>query len=283
MTGKFSRIPKALRIALIAAGILLSVLIYSYFETYWLKVKEYEVVSNDIPPGFDGFTIVFVSDIHHGPYYSLARVEKLAEEINELRPDAIILGGDYVYRGTEYIIPVFRELSVLRPPNGVYAALGNHDHWEDAGLTRRCIRQSGFFLCENNCRQLHKGNDSIAVSAVGDLWEGEPRLEDALRGVPQHGFCIFITHNPDFLESLNDSRIDLTLSGHTHGGQITLFGLWAPVVPSDYGQKYRYGLTRKGSTASIITSGTGTISPPLRLFCRPEIVKITLKSLKAGN
>ncbi len=91
---------------------------------------------------------------------------------------------------------------------------------------------------------------------------------------------MLVSHEPDFAEELQPGAADLMLSGHTHGGQLTFFGLWAPVVGSEYGQKYRTGTVTNGSTTVIVSNGIGTILPPLRFFARPQIVVITLK--KAG-
>ena len=80
---------------------------YAYAETYWIKINYVKVVSKQIPKGFEGKRMVFVSDIHHGPYFSIQRVKKLVAQINELKPDIILLGGDYVHRNPIYIMPVF--------------------------------------------------------------------------------------------------------------------------------------------------------------------------------
>ncbi|MGB9594408.1 MAG: metallophosphoesterase, partial [Anaerolineae bacterium] len=90
-------------------------------------------------------------------------------------------------------------------------------------------------------------------------------------------FVILLSHNPDYAERLITRDIDLMLSGHTHGGQVTLFGLWAAAVPSAYGQKYRGGFVRTEHTLVYVTTGVGTITPPVRFWARPEVVLITLE------
>ena len=87
---------------------------------------------------------------------------------------------------------------------------------------------------------------------------------------------ILLSHNPDFAETMRDRRVGLVLSGHTHGGQIVVPGWGAPIVPSLYGQKYLHGLVQGPASQVFITRGVGTISPPVRFLCRPEIVLITL-------
>ena len=221
--------------------------------------------------------IVFISDIHHGPYFSLDRVESLVEDINELSPDIIMMGGDYVHRDKKYIRPAFEAFGKFKAKYGIYAVLGNHDHWEDALLASQLMKKNGFKICDNKSSWLRIGNDSIKIGGVGDLWVDRQVLDSTVHDVRKKDFCILISHNPDYIEKMDKEFVDLTLSGHTHGGQVTLFGLWAPKLPSKYGQKYRYGLKQFGSMQAYITSGVGTITPPLRFFCRPEIALIELK------
>ena len=251
-------------------------LTYCYIETRWVKIKKIELVSNDIPDSFVGKKIVFITDIHHGPFFSIERVRKLVKRINKLQPDLILMGGDYVHRESKYIKPIFDEFKELNSKYGIYAVLGNHDHWEDTELTRHMMNRNGIKICDNKSYWVKIGNDSIKIGGVGDLWEDVQSLDSTTHDIEESDFSILISHSPDYLENIQTDLIDFTLSGHTHGGQMTFFGLWAPIIPSEYGQKYRYGLKKNGNMQSYISSGIGTITPPLRFFCRPEIVLIEL-------
>ena len=260
------------------SAIITLLLFYSYLESRWLKVTEHVITSRDVPVSFNGTRIVFVSDIHHGPYFSRSRVAGMVERINRLHPDLIILGGDYVHRSSSYILPLFDELRKLQAPLGIYAVLGNHDYWADARLTREMMVRNGINTCENKSYWIKRGDSRIKVGGVGDWWESTQNLAAITEDVKEPDFCILISHNPDYPGEIKTELVDLTFSGHTHGGQVTLFGLWAPLVPSQYGQKYRYGLVTSGKMKSYISSGVGTITPPVRFFCRPEIVVITLQN-----
>jgi predicted MPP superfamily phosphohydrolase len=246
-------------------------------EPHWLKITHLEISSADIPLSFDNKKIVFVSDIHHGPFFSIERVTNLVNEINKLEPDIVLLGGDYSHRDTKFVVPVFDELKKLKAKLGIYAVRGNHDHWEGAELTKLMIKRSGFMFCDNASFWVKVGNDSIKIGGVGDLWMDHQLIDSTTHDLKPSDYCILLSHNPDYIEKIPDSLIDVTFSGHSHGGQVTLFGLWAPILPSEFGQKYRYGLHNKEKMQYYITSGIGTITPPLRFFCRPEIVLITLK------
>ena len=271
----FKRKLKRLFLVILITGIVF--FIYAYLETRWVKIIRIEIISPDIPLSFDNIKIAFVSDIHHGPYLSVERVRKMVNDINNLQPDIILLGGDYSHRKAKYIVPVFDEMNNLKAKLGIYAVLGNHDHWEGADLTRSMMKADGINICDNQAFWVKNGKDSIKIGGVGDLWMDHQVIDRTLIDLKQSDFCILLSHNPDYIEQVPDTLIDLVLSGHTHGGQITLFGWWAPVLPLAFGQKYRYGLSNTGKMQYYITSGIGTITPPLRFFCRPEIVLFTLK------
>ncbi|MDH7490032.1 MAG: metallophosphoesterase [Anaerolineae bacterium] len=250
---------------------------YAFVEPYWLRVRHLTVADVDVPPAFHGTRIAFLSDIHHGPFFSLKRVRRVVDIVNGLRPDIILLGGDYVHRDARYIAPVFAELARLRAPLGVFAVAGNHDDWEGIDETRAAMARAGIVNLDNRAAWITMGGDRIRIGGVGDLWEDAHEIAPTLDGVRESDFVILLSHNPDFAEQIQTDGIDLVLSGHTHGGQVTLFGLWATAVPSAYGQKYRSGFVRTEHTLAYVTTGVGTITPPVRFCARPEVVLITLE------
>lgn len=256
----------------------LAALLYAFaVEPRLLMVREIEIVDSDIPPSFDGKRIAFLTDIHHGPYFSLERVRNVVAKTNALHPDLILLGGDYSHRSAQYIAPCLVELARLDAPLGKFGVLGNHDHWYDAELTRQSMQAAGIEVLDNRAEWIALGEGRIRVGGVGDLWEDSQDLSATTDGVRDEDFVILLSHNPDYVESIHSAAIDLVLSGHTHGGQVTLVGLWAPIVPSRFGQKYRSGVVRTSFTTAIISNGIGTTFPPLRLFAPPEIILIHLR------
>ena len=132
---------------LILTGLFL--LSYCYFESRWIKITEIEILSTDIPISFDGSKIVFISDIHLGPYLSSNRLAGIVDRINEIKPEITILGGDYVHYRSKYVGPVFEAFGKLRANLGVYAVLGNHDHYAGADLTRKMMSKSGIISLDN--------------------------------------------------------------------------------------------------------------------------------------
>lgn len=250
---------------------------YGLVEPYWLKTTGVDIIDQDIPKSFDGKKIVFISDVHHGPHFSLERVRGLVKQINGINPDIIIFGGDYVYQNPRYIAPVFKELKNLNADIGKFAVLGNHDHWEGAELTRQSMKDAGIKNLDNNAEWISINGEKIKVSGVGDLWEDLQDINPAINDTKEEDFIILVSHNPDYADEIKTDKIDLVLSGHTHGGQVTFFGLWAPVTMSKYGQRYRTGIVNTGFTRVIVTNGVGMVGLPVRFFARPEIVIITLK------
>lgn len=251
--------------------------IYVFIEPRWLEDKTYIIVNQDIPLKFKNTRIIFISDIHHGPFFDISRVRNLVERVNRAKPDIILLGGDYVHRDAKYIVPCFNELRKLEAPLGVYGVLGNHDHWENAELTKERMAASGIKEIDNRAFWVAKEGERFKIGGVGDYNEDVTDVAPTIFDAQESDFVILLSHNPDYVETLKTDKVDLVLSGHTHGGQVTLFGLWAPLVPSKFGQKYRTGRIDKKKPEVIVSNGIGTITPPVRFFARPQIVTVILK------
>lgn len=269
MTARRRRIEWAVRI------VILTLLAYALVEPFLLRVREVTIADEDLPADFDGLRIAFLADFHCAWFFPPSRVAGVVRRANDIRPDLVILGGDYVNTGTKYVAPCFAELAKLRAPLGVYAVMGNHDHWGAAQAVREAMRESGFTLLENSGAWVERGPGRIRLGGVADLWEGVPRLGPMLHGVSEGDFALLVSHHPDYAEELRTDLVDVTLAAHMHGGQVTLFGLWAPILPSDYGQKYRSGTVAAPRTTVVLTNGVG--GAPIRFCARPEIVLVTLR------
>jgi len=250
---------------------------YTLIEAKWLGVNPVTLTVPNLPAAFKGKTVAFLADLHHGPYVPLSYVRHAVDMANGLKPDLILLGGDYPHRGVQYVAPCIHELSRLRAPLGVYAVLGNHDHYDggqphvSAALREACIPE-----LTNRGLWIEADGARLWVCGVDDYWRGTQDLPAALGQATTGDAVILVSHNPDYVEEILDPRVGLVLSGHTHGGQVDLPIIGPPVVPSIYGQKYAHGLVRGPVTQVFVTRGIGTITPPVRLFCRPEVVLATL-------
>jgi uncharacterized protein len=267
------------KVLLTTTLILVIIAIYSLIEPYWIETKFNSISSSKFTADFHALKIVFISDIHHGPFFNETRVRRLVTKINKLKPDVVILGGDYVHRDKKYIAGCFNELKHLNPTYGTYVVLGNHDHWESKETTIQNIKQSNFHLIDNSAEWLNVDNNRIRIGGVGDYVTDHQDISPTICDTTEKDFVILVTHNPDYVEEISKHEsFDLVCAGHTHGGQITLFGLYSPVLPSRYGQKYRTGLIKIGNMNVIVSNGIGTITPPIRFFARPQINVIVLRT-----
>jgi predicted MPP superfamily phosphohydrolase len=267
---------------------------YSYcYELRNVEVTRRSIGIRDLSAPLDGLRIVQLSDIHHGPWTSLNYVRDVVRQANALRPDLVVLTGDYVHQSDAYIEPVVREMAELRGRLGVVATLGNHDWWEDEARTLRAFARTSVRMLDND-RLFVTGDGTLETSVgradaahalclagVGDLWEGSPDYARALDGVPPGMPRVLLSHNPDVAEEPPllrfAPRVDLMLSGHTHGGQVSLPGVGTLVTPSKYGNRYAAGLVQGPLGPVYVNRGIGTTIMPIRLGVRPEIAVIELR------
>lgn len=249
--------------------------VYMYLETYWIDINEVVIESDQIPPEFDGKKIVFLSDIHASSFFSQSRVKNMVDQVNYLNPDIILLGGDYVSGEEKYVNSTFESLSNLKAPMGVYAVLGNSDPQH---ATWQALNNSFITDIGNMGTWIENGSGKIRIGGVGDLSNDWQNQEGALGNATDSHFTILVSHEPDYFVEIDKSRVDLMFSGHTHGGQVTFFGLWAPFVPSKYEQKYITGVFKEDNSTLIVSNGLGTVGLPVRFFSRPQIIVVKLKS-----
>lgn len=256
---------------LVVYGFIGAVLVYALGPAKRLRTTSVEICLPNLPPGADGLRIAFLSDHHLGPWVSERQVRRSVALANSLRPDLIILGGDYITRRRKYIAPCARMLGRLQAPMGVYAVLGNHDHWVDALATTRALDRVGIHMLTNRGEEISPG---LYLAGIDDWW-AHPDFERAFAGAGKGDCVILVSHNPDAILDRRSRRADLILSGHTHGGQVAVVGRL--LVASEYGRHHPRGLHRLGRTQIYITTGVGVVFPPVRLFCRPEVALITLR------
>src|SRR5262245_3475485 len=212
------------------------------------------------------------------------------------RPDLVVLLGDYVagFHRTRLWPPIppedtARVLASLHPPLGVFAVLGNHDWWFDGARVRRALRAARIVVLENEAVPVTRDGQALWLVGLADLWTRSPDLTAALHGVPDGAPAIVLSHNPDVFPDV-PARVDLTLAGHTHGGQVLLPLIGRPVVPSRYGQRYAAGHVVEDGRLLFVTTGIVTSIVPIRLGVPPEIVVVTItgadvtaRSARAGS
>ncbi len=258
------------------------------FEPVSLSVRRYRVRCMHLEPAFDGFRIALLTDTHLGRRVSSSHIRDAVRAALDLAPNVFVLGGDYVDHtpgNIEPSIELFRPLVATGRP--VLGVLGNHDYYADAPRTRTAMKDRGVIALVNGRRFVAADGrlfaevpdgPALCIAGIDDLWEGAPDISAALHGVPDACPRVLISHNPDVAEQCDAAtpRVDLMLSGHTHGGQVSLPIIGPPIVPSRYGAKYARGLVAGPRFPVVVSAGIGTAIAPIRMGVPPEVVEITL-------
>ena len=283
-------------VGILLAAIEISLVTYGMTAGFnQLEVRQIEYVSADLPAAFDGYRIVQFSDAHVGSMTGSRQklVQQLIDSINGQAADMIVFTGDMQNILPEELIPPMLSFRQLYARDGVYAVLGNHDYAvyqacddeekaQNCQLTKDIIRKMGFDLLLNEHRIIHRDSDSIVVAGMENwgLAERMPKNGDVKKTLNSQfstlnsQFILMLQHDPTCWREkiLPECNAQLTLSGHTHGGQFSLFG-WSPVAMS-----YRdwHGMAYEGSRALYVSSGAGSLIP-FRLNQPREIVVITLR------
>jgi predicted MPP superfamily phosphohydrolase len=254
---------------------------YGFWEAAHIQVTRQTIRLRNLPPRFAGKTIAVLADLHHGPYVGIEFIHEAVSRTNSLAPDIVALVGDYAHQGPlahQQLPPCLEALSALQAPLGVYAVPGNHDMQRRGEVYRSLIRSTPLIDLTNLHRRISIGSDDLWLAGVDDLWWGKPNQHIALSGIPRGETVILLSHNPDYAEDCPCERVDLVLSGHTHGGQVHLPGLGSSWLPSKYGAKYRRGLVRGPASQVFVSRGLGEAGVPLRFNVPPEICLLTLSA-----
>lgn len=244
-------------------------------EANSLSLERVEIFLKRLPKKLDGFKIIQLSDTHHSPFTNLEHIARAVKIANRLRPDMFLLTGDYVSHEREYIAPVAAELGKLKAKYGTYACLGNHDHWTDADLVTHLFRGEGINMLVNQGLRFEARGASFWLAGVDDYMVGKTDVPAALRGSYPDEMKLLLAHNPVIFRDAERLGVDLTLSGHTHGGQIKLRDEEKRILRR---RKLKSGLHRRRNSQIYITRGIGTVVLPVRYQCPPEISLLELRT-----
>lgn len=281
---------------------------YALAEPWQLGIKHYRIVPPRWPKGLQ-LRLAVIADLHVcEPWMGMARLEGIVARTNALAPDAILLLGDFRpgYRLLRLARRIpdrdwSRMLATFKAPFGVHAVLGNHDWWDEPELqftrrgptlARRALEDAGVPVYENDAVRLVKGGQPFWIAGLGDQWafwrpagfaaaprrpivhEGVHDLPGTLAKLTDDAPAILMAHEPDIFPRVPD-RISITISGHTHGGQVRVLG-YSPIVPSIYGSRYIYGHIVEQQRHLVVSAGLGCSALPVRFGVPPEIVLVEL-------
>ena len=247
-----------------------------------VETTHYRVPFERLPRGFHGFRVAQISDLHIGPFMSAAEIRRVAEMANRLKPDLILLTGDYVTWDPSTQWPVVDALSVLRAPYGVIGTLGNHEAWtQTEDSITQLFRAQGRTILRQQNTTLRASGDELNV--IGVDYESRrhmgPHHERVVRQylasieplVRHDTVNILMSHNPNTFDRAAELGIDLSLAGHTHGGQVTMEFISPDISPSRFVTPYVVGWFSKPGGKLYVNRGIGTIGVPMRIGAPPEI------------
>ena len=243
-----------------------------FIEPGWLDVTQIPLTIPGLAPTLAGLRIVQISDIHLSRYTGPQRLLDAVETINTLAPDLILITGDFVGGNASYWPGVIDPLRKLVSP--AFAIFGNHDYYTDPAAVYGYLAETPVTLLRNQGVSVA---DGLWLAGIDDAWVGRPDLSACLRDAPAGATTLLMAHEPDYFDQIiaADAPVAVQFSGHSHGGQVRLPGIGAPILPY-LGKKYPIGLRRVGDRQVYTNRGLGVWPKPYRFNCRPEITCFTL-------
>jgi hypothetical protein len=245
-----------------------------FIERRLLQVNRYRIPVPHLPKSFEGFTIVHLTDLHYGPLVSDGYIRGVIERANAIRRDLTVCTGDYIQDEPIQMDGVFPLLGRLTARHGVFSTLGNHDSWVGLEKADGWLSRIGQNL-RHRAVAIERHGERIWIGGAGDLNEDMVGIDTAFAGVPPEACKIVLAHTPDTADVRFDTRIDLMISGHTHGGQVVVPFYGPPILPVT-NKRYGSGFIRTDRMALFISRGIGWGILPIRLNCPPEIAVLTL-------
>ncbi len=264
-------------------------LAYPFLEAGMLSIQTHTLYVNNLPANLKNIKIAFASDIHQCAWFSQRRVDDVFHTLNSLSADIIILGGDYATDSAS-AIRFFQDCPSLHARLGVFGVVGNHDRTQPESNLKRltdAMKDRGVTPLVNSVSRVKVGHNYLYIAGVDDYYNGFPDVKGVASQVAEEDFVVFAGHSPDLIPDAQKAQdrngdghwYDLALFGHTHGGQISLFG-WTPFknTSDELSARYISGWREENRAGVLVSNGVGTSVLPVRLFAQPQIHLITLKA-----
>jgi len=276
-----------------AMGTSLGVLTFgAYYENKTPEISQLVLSYRGLHPDLSGFRLVHITDIHAGPLISFEAISSVVSSVNALKPDLILLTGDYVNHNPAYVRGCLTRLDELKAPAGVFGVYGNHDYYTGISAMKAGFGKTRISMLRDS-HQAPTGlegllniigvDDPVSGWATDAKFRGLAKLS---RVVVPDRFNLLLSHRPGIFRTIQNWNVALTLAGHTHGGQVILPGVGERGFSlAGFFVTYTHGLYESGKNPEVrmyVSRGIGTIVAPVRLFCRPEIVEITLKKAESS-
>ena len=245
------------------------------------RVNRVPLYFANLPVGLEGLTIAQISDIHSGAFMTEHQIREIFEIVNSLHPNVIAMTGDFIDTSNGEIPAIHKTAGMLRSDYGIYGCLGNHDHFASINKVSAALRQKNVRMLNNAHESLMINDELVSIIGVDDAGRGfadYADLKTAMENIPSDSFKILLSHRPAFFPQAQQAGIDLTLSGHTHGGQVIGEHLGLEVNPIRYFHRYLEGLYIENEKQLYVNVGVGVAGIPIRLIPR-EITLLTLKRM----
>lgn len=241
-------------------------------------VREVEITVPNLPEGLDGLRLLHLSDIHLSAFLSEKDLARVIDSANELRPHLALVTGDLITQTGDPLEACLRQIARLRADAGILGCMGNH---EDYARCEKFVEREGARLgipfLRGRAQALRFGGAVLNVAGVDYQRSGREYLRGAERLVLPGAYNLLLSHNPDVFPVAVEKGYDLTMAGHTHGGQVNVEILHEPINAARFFTPFVYGLYRRGAAAEYVTRGIGTIGIPARIGAPPEIALLRLR------
>lgn len=243
----------------------------SLIERHRVKVDRHEVRLSLGSKGPVKLRAVGLTDFHFDPLFEEEYLAEVVRRTNALKPDIVMLTGDYISHTSRRFEEFGKIVGGLEATCGVYACLGNHDHWHQPGRIQEILERQGIDVLVNRHTRVPCAGGEVVLTGLQSVWGGAPNWAVASKGLHPDDRTLVLVHEPDYATYLGgEERIVFLTSGHTHGGQIRLPGIGALRLPS-WGKRYEAGFYNVKNIQLYVNRGIGTIQYHVRFMCPPEI------------
>jgi predicted MPP superfamily phosphohydrolase len=244
----------------------------------WFHVDEIDIPVAGLNPAFDGYRIAHLSDLHIGTLTPRAWGMRWTKAANGRAPDLAVVTGDLVTSGTVFHQDIADVIGSLKAKDGVFVSMGNHDYFGDGDPLVTLLNSTGARVLRNEGRVLERGGAQLYLAAIDDTWTRRDDIDRALAEKPSGIPTILLAHDPAAFPDATERNVEVTLSGHTHGGQLAIpfFARWLSL--SHIAHRFHLGLYTKNRSTLYVHPGLGTTGPPIRIGVAPAVAILRLRA-----
>ena len=245
---------------------------------WFFVTRHVDVAVRGLDARFDGYTIAQLSDLHIGAFHPLWWGKRWARAANAAAADLVVVTGDMVTSGVAFHEDIAELIGELRAKDGVYVIMGNHDYFGEGEPLVSLLRGRDVQVLRNQGVTFERDGARLFLAGIDDTWTKRANLELALAERPAGVPTVLLAHDPERFGSAVERKVDVVLSGHTHGGQVALPFLGRLVNASKLAHEFHIGIYRRGDSTLYVHGGLGTTGPPIRLGVAPSIALIRLRA-----